>query len=41
MSINFNVYSIQEIDKLIAGGICTETDVIWFYNNLQWRDMYD
>ena len=38
MDINFDIYTLEEIDNMIASGICTEQDVIDFYNNEFWRD---
>jgi hypothetical protein len=38
MSIDFDAYNVGEIDRMIASGICTEPQVVWYYNNTQWRD---
>ena len=39
--IEFDKYSIAEIDKIIAWGMCTEQDVIEHYGNEFWRDSYE
>ncbi len=31
--------SIEEIDALIGVGEMTEEEIVWFYNNSQWRDI--
>ena len=35
--INFDKYTIEEIDELIAKKVCNEQNVIEFYNNEWWR----
>ena len=35
--IDWNDYSIEEIDHLIACGSITEEDMVQYYNNEWWR----
>ena len=35
--INFDQYTIKEIDELITKKVCNESHVIEFYNNQWWR----
>ena len=35
--INFDQYTIKEIDQLITEKVCNEKNVIEFYNNEWWR----
>ena len=37
-SIDWNDYTPEEIDQMIADGMITEQDIEWYYNNNQWRD---
>ena len=37
-SINWNEFSVEEIECLIDMGYFTEKDIVWYYNNPQWRD---
>ena len=38
-SIDWNDYTPEEIDQMIADGMITEQDIEWYYNNNQWRDV--
>lgn len=38
-SYDMDNLSVDEINILIANGELTEEDVVWFYNNSQWRDV--
>lgn len=38
LEVNWNEYSLEEIDQLISAGSITETQMIYYYNNIYWRE---
>ena len=39
--IDFDFYTIGQIEGMIRFGQCTEKDVVMFYNNKFWRDVHE
>lgn len=37
-SVNWDDFSISDIECLIDLGCITELDIQWYYRNTQWRD---
>ena len=37
-STDWNEYTVEEIDYLIDCQCIKDSDIVWYYNNLQWRD---
>ena len=37
-NVDWDDFSVDEIECLIDMGCFTEADIVWYYNNTQWRD---
>lgn len=38
-NVNWNDFSLDDIDTLIDLGCIEDGDLVWYYNNTQWRDI--